>query len=69
MTELAFRIAGTGGRISEVPITFRDRERGTSKMSARIIVESMGRVSWWGLRELVRRPRRPSPPAATLDVS
>jgi dolichol-phosphate mannosyltransferase len=56
MTELAFRIAGTGGRISEVPIVFRDRERGTSKMSARIIVESMVRVSWWGLRELVRRP-------------
>lgn len=56
MTELAFRIAGTGGRTSEVPIVFRDRERGTSKMSGRIIVESMGRVTWWGLRELVRRP-------------
>jgi dolichol-phosphate mannosyltransferase len=73
MTELAFRIAGTDGRISEVPIVFRDRERGTSKMSARIIVESMGRVSWWGLRELVRRPldrrRRTRARRGSLDVS
>jgi dolichol-phosphate mannosyltransferase len=64
MTELAFRISAAGGRIAEVPITFRDRVRGTSKMSGRIIVESMGRVTWWGLREAVRRltaRRRPSP--------
>jgi dolichol-phosphate mannosyltransferase len=60
MTELAFRVAAAGGRIAEVPITFRDRERGTSKMSGRIIVESMGRVTWWGAREGLRRlvPRR-----------
>lgn len=67
MTELAFRIAASGGRITEVPITFRDRERGTSKMSGRIIVESMGRVTWWGLREGARRlrtRRRPAPAGA-----
>jgi dolichol-phosphate mannosyltransferase len=57
MTELAFRIANAGGRISEVPIEFRDRERGTSKMSGSIIVESMLRVTWWGLREALRPGR------------
>jgi dolichol-phosphate mannosyltransferase len=55
MTELAFRIAGTGGRISEVPIVFRDRERGTSKMSGRIVAESMLLVTRWGLRDLFKR--------------
>ncbi|HYI62622.1 MAG TPA: polyprenol monophosphomannose synthase [Acidimicrobiales bacterium] len=57
MTELAFRVTAAGGRISEVPIEFRDRERGTSKMSGRIIVESMARVTWWGGREALRRLR------------
>ena len=57
MTELAFRIAAEGGQIREIPIEFRDRVRGTSKMSGRIIVESMLRVSWWGVREALR-PRR-----------
>lgn len=57
MTELAHRIAAAGGRTSEVPITFRDRVRGTSKMSGRIIVESMGRVTWWGVRRVGRGAR------------
>ncbi len=60
MTELAFRISRRGGRISEVPIVFLDRDRGTSKMSGRIIAESMARVTWWGLRDRVRNLRRPS---------
>lgn len=60
MTELAVRIAGVGARIGEVPIEFRDRERGTSKMSGRIIAESMARVTWWGVRGRVRAAlRRP----------
>lgn len=58
MTEMALRVAAAGGRIAEIPIEFRDRERGTSKMSGRIIVESMGRVTWWGVRESFRRLRR-----------
>lgn len=49
MTELAFRISSRGGTVREVPITFRDRERGTSKMSTQIIAESMARVTLWGL--------------------
>ncbi|MBA2377559.1 MAG: polyprenol monophosphomannose synthase [Rubrobacter sp.] len=60
MTELAFRIVAAGGSIAELPIEFRDRERGTSKMSGRIIVESMARVSWWGARARLRPARSPS---------
>jgi len=60
LTELMRRIAARGARIDEVPILFRDRERGTSKMSGRIIVESMLLVTRWGVADLLhgRRPRR-----------
>lgn len=54
MTELAVRIAARGATIAEVAIEFRDRERGASKMSARIIAESMVRVTWWGIRGRLR---------------
>jgi dolichol-phosphate mannosyltransferase len=55
--EMAYAIHRLGGRIVEVPITFRDRVLGTSKMSGRIVVEAIGLVTWWGLRDRVR-PRR-----------
>jgi dolichol-phosphate mannosyltransferase len=55
MTELAVRIEARGATIAEVPIEFRDRERGTSKMSGRIIAESMARVTWWGVKGRLRR--------------
>lgn len=61
MTELAVRIHASGASIGEVAIEFRDRERGASKMSGRIIAESMVRVTWWGLRGRLRR-RRPTRP-------
>ena len=63
-----------GARITEVPISFVDREAGESKMSSFIVVEALGLVTWWGLGRLVhplrrghtnkamttpRRPRRP----------
>jgi dolichol-phosphate mannosyltransferase len=52
--ELAYRVAMWGGRITEVPIIFTDRERGKSKMSAAVMVEEMGLVSWWGIRDRFR---------------
>jgi dolichol-phosphate mannosyltransferase len=56
--EMTYRLVQTGGRITEVPITFTDRERGTSKMSSRIVIEAMFLVTAWGLRDrLLRRPR------------
>jgi dolichol-phosphate mannosyltransferase len=53
--DMAYRVAHAGGRIVEVPIQFSDRVRGTSKMSMRIIVEALGAVTWWGLRDRVKK--------------
>jgi dolichol-phosphate mannosyltransferase len=39
--ELTYRAVRAGFRVVEVPITFRDRQKGTSKMSWRIAVEAM----------------------------
>jgi dolichol-phosphate mannosyltransferase len=44
-----------GGRVVEVPITFRDRSLGRSKMSSRIVVEAFVLVTWWALRDRVLR--------------
>jgi len=35
---------------SEVPITFIEREVGRSKMSRRIVIEALGKVSLWGFQ-------------------
>ena len=53
--EVAYRLAGWGGRIDEVPIAFTDRVRGESKMSGRIMAESMMLVTRWGVRDRFRR--------------
>jgi dolichol-phosphate mannosyltransferase len=58
LTELVRRLARCGARVVETPIIFRDRERGTSKMSGRIVAESMWLVTRWGVRDLVSRGRR-----------
>ncbi|MCW2998228.1 MAG: polyprenol monophosphomannose synthase [Solirubrobacterales bacterium] len=39
--ELTYRAVGAGFRVQEVPIQFRERQFGTSKMSAAIAVEAM----------------------------
>lgn len=49
LTELVLRLGRAGRRITEVPILFVDRRYGTSKMSGRIVVESMLLVTRWGL--------------------
>jgi dolichol-phosphate mannosyltransferase len=53
--EMAYAVARLGGGIVEVPISFTDRVRGTSKMSGRIIVEALGLVTWWAIRDRVLR--------------
>jgi dolichol-phosphate mannosyltransferase len=53
--ETAYKVHQAGGTIVEVPITFIDRERGTSKMSTWIVIEAMIAVTWWGLRDRVLR--------------
>jgi len=47
--DLAWQSWRAGFRVVEVPITFTERERGQSKMSSRIVVEALWRVTWWGM--------------------
>jgi hypothetical protein len=57
--EMTYRALEAGGRVCEVPISFTDRVRGTSKMSSRIVAEAMTLVTLWGIRDrLFRRGRR-----------
>ena len=57
MSELALRMTQAGLHMVEVPITFVDRAFGSSKMSARIITESMAIVTMNGLRARLDRFR------------
>jgi dolichol-phosphate mannosyltransferase len=50
--DLTRRVDERGLRITEVPIEFRERELGQSKMSSSIVLEAMGRVTVWGLQRL-----------------
>lgn len=47
--EMAWRAEQAGLEIVEVPITFKDRLYGKSKMNAMIAVEAMGLVTRWGI--------------------
>ncbi len=46
--EMAWRASEAGLKITEVPIRFKDREAGTSKMSSAIAMEAMRLVTRWG---------------------
>jgi dolichol-phosphate mannosyltransferase len=54
--ELTYRAAGAGFRVAEIPITFRDRTLGSSKMSWRIAAEAA-----WLVPTLRKESRHPSP--------
>ena len=47
--DLAWRALQRGFTVREVPITFVEREQGTSKMSNRIVAEALLRVTEWGV--------------------
>lgn len=54
--EMAMRAIDSGLAVTEVPIIFRDRTRGTSKMGPDIVREAMFLVTLWGIkRRLARR--------------
>ncbi|WP_159616507.1 polyprenol monophosphomannose synthase [Arthrobacter zhaoguopingii] len=59
--DMTFRVARLGLKITEVPITFVERELGDSKMSGNIVLEAIVSVTRWGLaarwRKLTRRDR------------
>ena len=56
--EMTFRADRLGARIRELPITFRDRRVGASKMSRRIVVEALVVVVQLRIEELGARLRR-----------
>ncbi len=56
--EMAWNASKAGLDVREVPITFKDRARGTSKMGAGIAIEAMMLVTKWGLSRLFRRKAR-----------
>jgi dolichol-phosphate mannosyltransferase len=55
--EMTFRASRAGARVREVPIVFRDRRIGQSKMSRRIVVEALVVVIQLRLEELRGRWR------------
>ena len=50
-TDLVVRCLRAGLRVREVPIEFVERVRGDSKMTGQVAVESLRRITVWGLRE------------------
>lgn len=48
--EMAMRAVDRGLKVTEVPIVFRDRARGYSKMGSDIVLEAMRLVTVWGIR-------------------
>ncbi|TWJ21921.1 dolichol-phosphate mannosyltransferase [Micromonospora endolithica] len=56
--ELARLAHQAGARMVEVPITFAERERGTSKMSPLIVAEALWRITMWGVQDRRRAVRR-----------
>ncbi|HZJ27336.1 MAG TPA: polyprenol monophosphomannose synthase [Acidimicrobiia bacterium] len=49
--EMTYRVHQCRLEIREIPIEFRDREFGTSKMSWRIVFEALVLVTWWAVRD------------------
>jgi dolichol-phosphate mannosyltransferase len=47
--DMTLRVLQSGLKLAEVPITFVERERGASKMSRSVILESLTRVARWGI--------------------
>ena len=67
--ELAWRTYRNGFRMTEVPITFTEREHGVSKMSGNIFKEQLLRVTVWGVQArrdgLLKALGRKSRPGST----
>ena len=55
--ETTYRAVRAGFRVVELPITFTDREVGTSKMSRAIVLEAIWRVPYLAARALLGRLR------------
>ena len=49
MIETGYRLSQANASVTEIPIVFRDRTVGESKMAVPTMVETMALVTWWGL--------------------
>jgi dolichol-phosphate mannosyltransferase len=63
---MTLRVLQAALKLTEVPITFVERERGASKMSSAVIREAFFRVAQWGIAARLRgrsaaAPRGSSP--------
>ncbi|CAB4889057.1 MAG: glycosyltransferase [Actinobacteria bacterium] len=56
--DLAWRASQRNLKVIEVPITFVERTAGSSKMSQKIVVEALWRVTVWGFDDRITRVRR-----------
>lgn len=56
--DLAWRASQRNLKVVEVPITFVERTAGSSKMSQKIVVEALWRVTVWGFDDRITRVRR-----------
>lgn len=56
--ELGWRAVKAGMRVREVPIEFVERELGDSKMSQKIVVEALWRVTAWGVEDKAAKAKR-----------
>lgn len=56
--EMTYRTVRNGLSVVEIPIQFRDRVAGTSKMNRSIVVEAFKLVTYWGLADLLSMRRR-----------
>ena len=65
--DLAWRALQRGMTVREVPITFVERTAGASKMSRKIVVEALWRVTAWGVDDKVTRVRRRAHAQRSLD--
>ena len=64
--DMTLRVLQRGMSITEVPITFVERERGASKMSRTVIIEAFTRVARWGISSWLRGRTAASPPGGRL---
>ena len=55
--ELTLRTVRAGLSVAEVPITFTERARGTSKMNRAIVAEALWRVTLWSVTRRGTSPR------------
>jgi dolichol-phosphate mannosyltransferase len=66
--ETTYRLVRNNARIVEVPIVFRERVAGTSKMSKAIVREALLNVTRWGIKDILRGKRKPVYSTDTRDI-